>query len=63
MFILIFRVPVPSAFVALSCMVVVPTAVGVPVIAPPEDSERPFGSAPDEIENVYGPVPPLALTF
>src|SRR5208337_84459 len=41
----------------------VPTVVGVPVIAPVDElSESPGGSAPLMIENVYGAVPPAALS-
>src|SRR4051794_33748753 len=40
-----------------------PVAVGVPLIAPPEASNSPVGRAPDVTANVYGPVPPEAVTL
>ena len=36
------------------------TAVGVPLITPPEDSCNPAGSAPLLTENVSPPTPPVA---
>jgi hypothetical protein len=40
----------------------VPTAVGVPVALPFEDNTTPAGSAPDEIDHLYGLTPPAATT-
>jgi hypothetical protein len=39
-----------------------PDAVGVPEIAPAEDSVRPPGSAPELMLQLYGVVPPLAAS-
>jgi len=49
---------------SLTCSVneAVPAAVGVPEIAPAEESVKPAGSVPDERLHVYGVVPPLACT-
>jgi hypothetical protein len=39
-----------------------PAVVGVPEISPVvELMERPGGSKPDEMENVYGTVPPVTV--
>ena len=38
----------------------VPTVVGVPLIVPDALSVNPCGSAPDEIDQVYEPDPPVA---
>jgi hypothetical protein len=38
----------------------VPAVVGVPLIAPPVDRERPAGRDPEETDQLYGVVPPLA---
>ena len=38
-----------------------PSAVGVPVIAPPGASARPSGRAPSVTDQVYGPSPPSAV--
>jgi hypothetical protein len=46
--------------VALTVKFEVPTADGVPPIAPPGLSDKPAGSAPAEIDHVNGGVPPLA---
>jgi hypothetical protein len=48
---------------ALTVNVLVPVAVGVPVITPPELRLNPAGSAPDTLDHVYGPIPPLAVSF
>ena len=41
----------------------VPTAVGVPVIAPaPELNAKPAGRAPPVIDQLYGVVPPVAAS-
>ena len=40
----------------------VPGAVGVPLIAPLADSDTPAGSEPPLTENVYPPVPPVAVS-
>jgi hypothetical protein len=47
---------------SLTCTVneAVPAAVGVPEIAPAEESVKPAGSVPDDRLHVYGVVPPLA---
>jgi hypothetical protein len=37
-----------------------PTVVGVPLIVPDALSVNPSGSAPDEIDQVYEPDPPVA---
>jgi hypothetical protein len=42
--------------------VMLPAVVGVPVIAPFAASDRPAGSEPLLTVNVYGAVPPLAVT-
>ena len=40
-----------------------PCVVGVPVMAPVEElSERPGGSVPMVIENVYGETPPVTVS-
>jgi hypothetical protein len=40
-----------------------PAAVGVPEIVPVEaDSVRPAGNEPDWIDQVYGDVPPVAVS-
>src|SRR4051794_15100230 len=54
------RLPVqPAASVAVMVNVNVPAVVGVPVIAPePPLRTSPVGSAPLEMVNVYGAVPP-----
>ena len=38
----------------------VPAAVGLPVALPFEDNVTPAGSAPDEIDHLYGFTPPAA---
>ncbi len=47
---------------SLTCTVkfAVPLAVGVPLMAPLAESDRPAGSAPGPLDHVYPPVPPLA---
>lgn len=39
-----------------------PLPVGVPEIAPAEESVRPAGKLPEAIDHVYGVVPPLAVS-
>ena len=39
-----------------------PAVVGVPEMTPAVDSDRPGGSAPAVTVNVYGAVPPLAVS-
>src|SRR5579871_337291 len=51
----------PTASVALILKLNVPVAVGVPVIVPLPFNVKPVGNDPEPKENVYGPVPPLAL--
>jgi hypothetical protein len=48
--------------VSFTCTVnvAVPAAVGAPLIAPPEASDRPAGSAPVVMDQVLPPDPPLA---
>ena len=50
------------ASVALMENVKVPIAVGVPEITPEGESVRPGGRLPLASENVYGLVPPPAVT-
>jgi hypothetical protein len=40
----------------------VPAVVGVPLIAPPVDRERPAGRGPEETDQLYGCVPPVAAS-
>jgi hypothetical protein len=54
-------VALPPAFVAVMTPEKVPTALGVPVIAPPLASVRPVGSAP-EVTLKVGAGEPLAVT-
>ena len=55
---------VTSRGIALSAALIVtfdvPTVVGVPLIVPDALSVNPAGSAPDEIDQVYEPDPPVA---
>src|SRR3954452_5548021 len=57
--------PVQRLTVSVAVMVKLnrPVAVGVPLIAPPLASDKPPGRAPDVTANVYGPVPPDAVTL
>ena len=41
----------------------VSATVGVPLSTPDAESVRPSGNVPDVTENVYGDVPPLAVTI
>ena len=54
-------VALPPAFVAVMTPAKVPTALGVPLIAPPLASVRPVGSAP-EVTLKVGAGEPLAVT-
>ena len=57
------RVDVPPlAPVTFTSNDAVPVAVGVPEIVPPLESERPAGSAPEAMDQVYGDAPPEALS-
>ena len=49
---------------SLTCTVKleVPAAVGVPLIVPLAESERPAGSEPVVVDQVLPPVPPLAAS-
>ena len=38
----------------------VPVRVGVPLMVPAADKERPFGNAPEAIDQLYGGEPPVA---
>ncbi len=49
----------PSLSVTVTVKVLVPVALGVPVILPVEPRVRPVGSVPLLLQ-VYGVVPPLA---
>ena len=41
----------------------VPAAVGIPLITPVDAlMDNPTGSAPDEMDQLYGVAPPVALT-
>jgi hypothetical protein len=40
----------------------VPAALGVPVMAPLADNDRPAGRLPDASDQVYDPVPPVAAS-
>jgi hypothetical protein len=48
--------------VTLTIVVKVPAAVGVPEIVPVPDSVTPAGSAPEAMLQLYGVVPPLAVS-
>jgi hypothetical protein len=48
------------ASVTVTMNAAVPAAVGVPVIAPAEERERPGGSAPRASDQEYGAAPPVA---
>src|SRR3954469_24843225 len=52
--------PLPVA--ALTLKVNVPAVVGVPDSTPDAPSDRPGTGVPPASENVYGPVPPLAVS-
>ena len=53
----------PFAAVTLAVKLNVPVAVGVPEMTPvPLVSDRPVGSAPLAIDQVYGVIPPLAAS-
>src|ERR1039457_3268832 len=51
----------PSDPVTMTVNVYVPGAVGVPPMTPPADRVSPGGSQPDTWDQVYGPIPPLAV--
>ena len=50
----------PSCSLAVN--VAVPVAVGVPVIAPADESVSPCGKNPEVIVHVYGETPPVPLS-
>jgi hypothetical protein len=50
------------ASVTVTPNVAAPAVVAVPLIAPPEESERPAGREPDATAHEYGAIPPLALS-
>jgi hypothetical protein len=50
------------ASVTFTVNVDVPAAVGVPLICPAPLSVNPFGNAPALIDQLYGVVPPVAVT-
>src|SRR4051794_23858281 len=52
----------PSAATARTLKVNVPAVVGVPASTPDAPSDRPGTGVPPASENVYGPVPPLAVS-
>src|SRR5262245_14352130 len=53
----------PFAAVTLAVKLNVPVAVGVPEMTPvPLASDRPGGSAPLAIDQIYGVIPPLAAS-
>ena len=58
----LFDATQPLASVALTPNVKLPWVVGVPVIEPPGDRVSPGGRAPEESANVYGAVPPEAVS-
>ncbi len=39
-----------------------PVPVGVPLIIPPELSDKPAGKLPEDNDHEYEPLPPLALS-
>ena len=49
------------ASVTWTVKLLVPAVVGVPEIAPEEDSVRPAGRAPVARAQVYGAIPPVAF--
>src|SRR5579859_1604044 len=53
-----------ALFASFTCAVndEVAAVVGVPEIAPAEESVKPLGSVPDDRLHVYGVAPPLACT-
>ena len=57
--------PVQRLTVSVAVMVKLktPVAVGVPLIAPPAESDRPVGSEPSVTAKVNGPALPLAVTL
>jgi hypothetical protein len=52
----------PRASFTVAVKLKVPAAVGVPEIAPLEDTDNPDGSAPEETLQEYGVVPPDAVS-
>jgi hypothetical protein len=52
----------PSVSETLAVKLEVPVAAGVPVIVPVDElRESPAGNAPEEIDQVNAPVPPVAV--
>lgn len=47
--------------VTVAVKMLVPVPVGVPEIAPEEESDNPAGRLPEVIDQLYGAVPPVAV--
>lgn len=52
----------PALSVTRTLKLAVPAAVGVPEITPPAERVNPAGNVPSDSDQVYGDMPPLAVS-